>query len=73
MAVRAGLVDPEAIRRIAAAGVFRSLMAHAGAPSTGELARLGVARVSVGPMITLGAMACVVARRRSCSARAYGS
>ncbi len=53
-----GLVEPEAIRRIAAAvSLPLNIMAHAGAPSTGELAKLGVARVSVGPMITLGAMA----------------
>ena len=52
-----GLVEPEAIRRIAAAvSLPLNIMAHAGAPSTGELAKLGVARVSVGPMITLGAM-----------------
>lgn len=52
-----GLVEPEAIRRIAAAvSLPLNILARAGAPSTGELARLGVARVSVGPMITLGAM-----------------
>ncbi len=52
-----GLVEPEAIRRIAAAvSLPLNIMTHAGAPSTGELAKLGVARVSVGPMITLGGM-----------------
>jgi 2-methylisocitrate lyase-like PEP mutase family enzyme len=34
-------------------------MTRPGAPSVGELARLGVARVSVGPAITLAVMAVI--------------
>jgi 2-methylisocitrate lyase-like PEP mutase family enzyme len=55
-----GVVDAATIERLAAgAGLPLNIMAGPGAPEIGELARLGVARVSVGPGITLGAMAYV--------------
>jgi len=53
-----GVADAPTIRRLAAAvGAPLNVMAGPGAPSTAELRELGVARVSVGPMIALAAMA----------------
>jgi 2-methylisocitrate lyase-like PEP mutase family enzyme len=47
-----GVVDPETIgRMVEAIGVPLNVMAGPGAPTTAELAALGVARVSVGPGI----------------------
>lgn len=55
-----GVGDAATIGRLAAAvGVPLNVMARPGAPSVGELARLGVARVSVGPAITLSVMAAI--------------
>jgi 2-methylisocitrate lyase-like PEP mutase family enzyme len=55
-----GVGDAATIGRLAAAvGVPLNVMARPGAPSVGELARLGVARVSVGPAITLAVMAVI--------------
>ncbi|MGH7527364.1 MAG: isocitrate lyase/phosphoenolpyruvate mutase family protein, partial [Gemmatimonadales bacterium] len=53
-----GVTDPPTIRRLAAAvPAPLNIMAGPGAPSTVELRELGVARVSVGPAITLSVMA----------------
>ena len=55
-----GVVDAATIRRLAGAvGLPLNIMALPGAPSVAELARLGVARVSVGPGIALSAMATI--------------
>ena len=55
-----GVGDAATIGRLAAAiGAPLNVMARPGAPSVGELARLGVARVSVGPAITLSVMAAI--------------
>jgi len=52
-----GVVDAATIERLAAAvGLPLNVMALPGAPAIAALARLGVARVSVGPAIALGAM-----------------
>jgi 2-methylisocitrate lyase-like PEP mutase family enzyme len=52
-----GVVDPPTIGRLATAiELPLNVMAMPGAPAVAELARLGVARVSVGPAITLAAM-----------------
>ena len=60
-----GVVDAATISRLAEAiGAPLNIMAAYGAPSIGELARLGVARVSVGPAITRAAMATIRAAVR---------
>ena len=52
-----GVVDRETIAAlVAGVGGPLNIMAGAGAPAVGELTRLGVARVSVGPAITLAAL-----------------
>jgi 2-methylisocitrate lyase-like PEP mutase family enzyme len=52
-----GVVDPETIAAlVAAVGGPLNIMAGPGAPPVSELARLGVARVSVGPAITQAAL-----------------
>ncbi|HEX2220102.1 MAG TPA: isocitrate lyase/phosphoenolpyruvate mutase family protein [Gemmatimonadales bacterium] len=52
-----GVVDASTIGRLATAlEVPLNIMARSGAPPVGELARLGVGRVSVGPAITLSVM-----------------
>lgn len=52
-----GVTDAPTIGRLAAAiEVPLNIMARPGAPSVRELSRLGVARVSVGPAITLSVM-----------------
>jgi 2-methylisocitrate lyase-like PEP mutase family enzyme len=52
-----GVTDGPTIGRLAAAiDVPLNIMARPGAPSVGELSRLGVGRVSVGPAITLSVM-----------------
>jgi 2-methylisocitrate lyase-like PEP mutase family enzyme len=54
------VVDAATIRRLAGAvGLPLNVMALPGAPSVAELARLGVARVSLGPGITLSVMATI--------------
>jgi 2-methylisocitrate lyase-like PEP mutase family enzyme len=53
-----GVIDPETIRQLA--GGIRAplnIMAGPGAPAVAELAQLGVARVSIGPSLTLSVMA----------------
>lgn len=51
------LVDPEAIAALVPRlGLPLNIMAGPGAPTVAELARLGVARVSVGPAIALAAL-----------------
>ncbi len=53
-----GVIDAPTIRRLAASvGAPLNVMAGPGAPNTAELRELGVARVSVGPAITLSVMA----------------
>ena len=48
-----GVTDPAVIRRLAEGiSLPLNIMASAGSPTVGELARLGVARISVGPSIT---------------------
>jgi 2-methylisocitrate lyase-like PEP mutase family enzyme len=60
-----GVVDPPTVGRLVeAVGAPLNIMAGPGAPSVGELARLGVARVSVGPSITRAAMAKIRAAAR---------
>jgi 2-methylisocitrate lyase-like PEP mutase family enzyme len=55
-----GVMDAPTIGRLAGAvGAPLNVMVSAGAPSVGELARLGVARVSVGPAITRAVMATI--------------
>ena len=51
-------------RLVQAIGAPVNVMASYGAPSVGELAGLGVARVSVGPAITRAAMATIRAAAR---------
>jgi 2-methylisocitrate lyase-like PEP mutase family enzyme len=52
-----GVVDAATIRRLVdGVGAPLNVMAGPGAPGVAELARLGVARVSVGPSITLAVM-----------------
>ena len=53
-----GVADPAVIRRLAdAIAAPLNIMASTGSPEVGELARLGVARVSVGPSLTRVIMA----------------
>lgn len=53
-----GVVDPATIGRLAAAvGAPLNVMAGPGAPTITQLAQLGVARVSIGPALTLSVMA----------------
>ena len=60
-----GVVDASTIARLVQAiGAPLNVMASYGAPSVGELAGLGVARVSVGPAITRAAMATIRAAAR---------
>jgi 2-methylisocitrate lyase-like PEP mutase family enzyme len=60
-----GVMDPPTIRRLVQEiGAPVNIMAGRGAPPIGELARLGVARVSVGPAITGAAMATIRAAAR---------
>lgn len=60
-----GVVDASTVGRLAEAiGAPLNVMAGPGAPSVGELAKLGVARVSVGPSITRAAMARIRAAAR---------
>jgi 2-methylisocitrate lyase-like PEP mutase family enzyme len=55
-----GVVDAATIARLVRAiGAPVNVLASYGAPSVGELAELGVARVSVGPAITRAAMATI--------------
>ena len=55
-----GVVEAATIGRLVqAVGVPLNVMASFGAPSVGELAGLGVARVSVGPAITRAVMATI--------------
>ncbi|HEU4955557.1 MAG TPA: isocitrate lyase/phosphoenolpyruvate mutase family protein, partial [Gemmatimonadales bacterium] len=55
-----GVVDASTIARLVQViGAPVNIMASYGAPSIGELAGLGVARVSVGPAITRAAMATI--------------
>jgi 2-methylisocitrate lyase-like PEP mutase family enzyme len=68
-----GVVEASTIARLVAAiEAPLNIMAAFGAPSAGELARLGVARVSVGPAITRAAMATIqTAARELLSAGTY--
>jgi 2-methylisocitrate lyase-like PEP mutase family enzyme len=60
-----GVVDASTIARLVEEiGAPLNVMASYGAPSVGELAGLGVARVSVGPAITRAAMAAIRAAAR---------
>lgn len=60
-----GVLDASTIARLVKAiGVPLNIMASYGAPAVGELAGLGVARVSVGPSITRAAMATIRAAAR---------
>jgi 2-methylisocitrate lyase-like PEP mutase family enzyme len=60
-----GVVDASTIARLVQAiGAPVNVMASYGAPSVGELAGLGVVRVSVGPAITRAAMATIRAAAR---------
>lgn len=70
-----GVVDAATIGRLAEAiDAPLNVMAAPGAPSVGELARLGVARVSVGPAIPRAVMTVIRhAARELLSAGTYGS
>ncbi|WNV86474.1 isocitrate lyase/phosphoenolpyruvate mutase family protein [Umezawaea sp. Da 62-37] len=69
-----GVVDPDVIRELVAGPLPLNVMAHPGALTVGELAALGVARISVGSAIAQAAYGVAgAAARELLGAGTYGS